>query len=147
MEKVGLYVGSFNPFHKGHFNILLKAEQIFGKVIIGRGENKKKSNNPIFPMPNFDKFGEGRFEVVEYKGLVTKFIETLPYDVTVIRGLRNSTDLQVEMEFNSWLKYLKPDIKVVSLFCDSEYEFVSSSGIRILLDEGDEDGKAKNLMI
>jgi predicted metal-dependent HD superfamily phosphohydrolase len=30
---IGFFAGSFNPFHKGHYNILLKAEQIFDKVI------------------------------------------------------------------------------------------------------------------
>lgn len=143
MEKIGFYIGSFNPMHIGHFNILIKAEEIFGKVIIGRGENKKKSNVPLLPMPDLSRFGVGRFEVVEYKGLVTDFIETLPYDVTIVRGLRNSTDLQVEMEFYRWLQYLTPDIKVVSLFCDSEYEFISSSGIRLLLEEG----KGQDLII
>jgi len=130
MANIGLYAGSFNPMHKGHYNILLKAERIFDRVIVGRGENKSKANNLLYPMPKLD----GR-QVVEYKGLITTFIETLPYDVTLIRGLRNSTDLQAELTFYRYLQYLKPDIKVVSIFCDSEYEHISSSGIKELLSE------------
>jgi len=130
MANIGLYAGSFNPFHKGHLNILLKAERIFDRVIVGRGKNKSKADDFLYPMPKLD----GR-QVVEYKGLITKFIDTLPYDVTLIRGLRNSTDLQAELTFYRYLQYLKPDIKVVSIFCDSEYEHISSSGIKELLSE------------
>ena len=42
--KIGLYAGSFNPFHKGHLNIIMKAEEIFDKVIIARGINPTKKN-------------------------------------------------------------------------------------------------------
>src|SRR5688572_24427151 len=40
--KIGLFAGSFNPFHKGHFNVLQKAEKIFDKVIIAFGKNPEK---------------------------------------------------------------------------------------------------------
>jgi len=32
--KIGIYVGSFEPFHIGHRNILIQAERVFDKVII-----------------------------------------------------------------------------------------------------------------
>lgn len=34
--KIGVYAGSFNPFHLGHYNILTKAEKIFDNIIIAR---------------------------------------------------------------------------------------------------------------
>jgi pantetheine-phosphate adenylyltransferase len=37
--KIGVFAGSFSPFHKGHYNVLQKAERIFDKVIIAFGKN------------------------------------------------------------------------------------------------------------
>ena len=31
MKTIAVFAGSFNPFHKGHLNIVQKAEDIFGK--------------------------------------------------------------------------------------------------------------------
>ena len=31
--KIAVFAGSFSPFHKGHYNVLQKAERIFDKVI------------------------------------------------------------------------------------------------------------------
>lgn len=71
--------------------------------------------------------------VMNYSGLLTDFVKTLPYDnVTVIRGLRNSVDLQYEMNQYRYLQDLMPEIQMVSIFCDKEYEHISSSGIRTL---------------
>ena len=39
---IAIYPGSFYPFHKGHLNILKKAEKIFDKVIIAVGKNPDK---------------------------------------------------------------------------------------------------------
>ncbi|MGZ3884824.1 MAG: pantetheine-phosphate adenylyltransferase, partial [Bacteroidia bacterium] len=54
------------------------------------------------------------------------------YEVTVIRGLRNSTDFQYEQNQYRYIQELKPDIRIVNIFCDKEFEHISSSGIRTL---------------
>lgn len=122
---IGVYAGSFNPFHKGHLNILQKAEKIFDKVIIARGINLNKTRpETIIPMPNH--------QLDVYEGLLTDYIGGLGYDVTLVRGLRNASDLEYEKTVAKYLKDLKPDIKIVNLFCDAEYEHLSSSAIREL---------------
>lgn len=133
MIRVGIYAGSFDPFHLGHYNILKKAEKIFDKVIIARGRNLDKTESS-YPMPR-ELFGR----VLSYDGLLTDFIKMLESinDIndetyTVIRGLRNSTDLQYEMTQYRYLQDLMPDINVISIFCDKEFEHISSSGIRML---------------
>ena len=128
-EKIGIYAGSFNPFHQGHYNILLKAERIFDKVIIARGINPEKKNE-LSTFPDAILLYQ---TIMYYDGLLTDFLDSLPYkNVTLIRGLRNSTDLQAELTQYRYLQELKPDIQVVSIFCDMEYEHISSSAIRIL---------------
>lgn len=124
---IAVYPGSFNKFHKGHLNILEKAEKIFDKVIIARGINPQK-NKEFSPLPDALKYRQIEY----YDGLLTDFIDSLGYDVTVIRGLRNSTDLQYELTQYRYMEEFKPDIKVVSIFCDKEYEHISSSTISLL---------------
>ena len=126
--KIGVYAGSFNPFHKGHYNILCKAEKIFDKVIIARGINPEK-NNVLVPLP---KILDDR-PVLSYNGLLTDFMTSLEEEnVTLIRGLRNSVDLQFEMNQYRYFQDLMPNIQMVSIFCDKEFEHISSSGIRLL---------------
>jgi len=126
--KIGLYAGSFNPFHYGHLNILEKAEKIFDKVIIAYGKNLEKKNE-VYPRPT----GISDHQIIEYDGLLTDLIDSLDYDVTLIRGLRNSTDLQYELTQFKFLQELKSDIKIVNIFCDKQFEHLSSSAIRNLL--------------
>ena len=67
--KIGLYPGTFNPFHVGHLNILLKAEKIFDKVIILRGNNPDKGNK-LSELPKELKYRE----VTLYDGMLTVYI-------------------------------------------------------------------------
>ncbi len=125
--KIAVFAGSFSPFHKGHYNVLQKAERIFDKVIIAFGKNPEKDNKK-WPISQTIQ----NRQITEYPGLLTDFVDTLKYDVTVIRGLRNSTDFQYEQNQYRYIQELKPDIKIVSIFCDKEFEHISSSGIRTL---------------
>jgi phosphopantetheine adenylyltransferase len=71
-------------------------------------------------------------KIESYSGLLTDFVESLGYEVTVIRGLRNSTDFQYEQNQYRYIQELKSDIKIINIFCDKEFEHISSSGIRTL---------------
>ena len=134
MSRLAIYPGSFNPFHKGHLDVLLKAEKIFDEVIIARGVNPEKIGTR-YPMPQ----SLGDRQIKNYNGLLTDFLKGLPYDnVTVIRGLRNATDLQYEMNQYRYIQVLMPEIQMISIFCDKEYEHLSSSGIRALSGYGEE---------
>ncbi len=124
---IGVFAGSFNPFHKGHYNVLQKAEKLFDKVIIAFGKNPDKTErNWQTPKTIANR------QQAEYNGLLTDYVDSLGYEVTVVRGLRNSTDFQYEQNQYRYIQELKPDIKIVNVFCDKEFEHISSSGIRTL---------------
>lgn len=124
---IGVFCGSFNPFHKGHFNVLQKAEQLFDKVIISFGKNPDKQVRN-WDIPNSIK----NRQLTEYNGLLTDYVTSLGYDVIVIRGLRNSTDFNYEQNQYRYIQELMPNIKIINIFCDKEFEHISSSGIRTL---------------
>jgi len=125
--KIGLYPGSFNPFHKGHLNILEKSEKIFDKVIIAYGNNPNKTyNERIIPNEISNR------EIIFFDKMLTDLISSLPYDITIIRGLRNSTDFQFELNQYRFLQELDKNINVISIFCDKDYEHISSSALKIL---------------
>lgn len=126
--KIAVFAGSFSPFHKGHYNVLQKAENIFDKVIVAFGQNPEKGNGPTYAIP---KTLQSR-QIEHYDGLLTDFVAGLGHDFTVIRGLRNSTDFQYEQNQYRYIQELMPDIKIVNIFCDKEFEHISSSGIRTL---------------
>jgi pantetheine-phosphate adenylyltransferase len=126
--RIAVYPGSFNPFHKGHYNILQKAERIFDKVIIARGVNPGKDKT-TYELPDVLKYRQ----IETYEGLLTEFIDGLGYDVTIIRGLRNGSDLQYELNQYRYLQELGgKNISVTAIFCDMEFEHISSTGIRQL---------------
>lgn len=140
---IGIYPGSFNPFHRGHLNILQKAERIFDKVIVAYGQNpeKEKSEREI---PEYLKYRQ----VDSYESSLPAYLITKNYNPTIIRGLRNSTDLQYELDFYRDMQhYYNKDVKIVSIFCDAEYQSISSSSIRFAKDYEDLREKANELKV
>jgi pantetheine-phosphate adenylyltransferase len=125
--KIAAFVGSFNPFHRGHYNVLQKAERIFDKVIIAFGKNPDKDQRE-WKVPDAIR----NRQIEEYTGLLTDFVQSLDHDVVVVRGLRNSTDFQYEQNQYRYIQELMPGIRIVNIFCDKEFEHISSSGIRTL---------------
>lgn len=142
--KIGFYPGSFNPFHVGHFNILLKAEKSFDKVIIGVGVNfDKKGIDKV----EIAKSVRNR-EIIYYSGLITTEIEKLSEhgEVFVVRGLRNAYDLQHEEGLRNVIKDFLPNQEFVYFFCNREYEHISSSLIRDIQSRIGENSMAEKIV-
>ena len=130
---VGVYAGSFNPFHNGHLNILEKAERIFDKVIVARGINPEKAKTEgIADFTNLHILKYRQKE--DFAGLLTTYLSQKEEhcQVTLIRGLRNGDDLDYEVNQLRFMEEMKPDIRVVFIRCDKQFEHISSSAIRNL---------------
>ena len=133
---IGVYPGSFDPFHIGHLRILEKASKIFDKVIVAVGKNPSKktgASKSKIPQSISDNY-----QVDYYDGLLPDYLRTKEYQLTVIRGLRSGMDLYGEITQYRYLQDLMPEIQVVSIFPDAEFEHVSSSGIKMLSKYGEE---------
>lgn len=138
--KIAVYAGSFDPWHKGHQRVLDKAEKIFDKVIVARGQNPKKPAK-TFEMP---KELLKTHQVESYEGWITNYMKTKSYPITLIRGLRNGSDLNGEINFSRYLQDLMPEVQIVSIFTDADVEHISSSGIKELMTSNLENDQIPN---
>ena len=126
--RIAVFAGSFNPFHVGHMNVLKQAEKNFDKVIIAIGINTDKSKAKCNIADLREKLP--RHQIEAYSTLLSDFINSKTYPLTLVRGLRNGQDLQYEQNIRSTIKDLDPDINIVYYLCDSDVEHVSSSMVR-----------------
>lgn len=132
VPRIGIYAGSFNPFHNGHRNILEKANKLFDKVIVAVGTNPDKDNKYECIRLNVSK-ALPYYEVDGFCGSLSNYIKSVEGygKVTLIRGLRNGYDFNYEI---NQLRFIEDmyggHISVVFIPCDREYDYISSSAIR-----------------
>ena len=96
--KIGVFPGSFDPFTKGHEDVVRQALLLFDKVIIGIGVNESKQY--LFELDKriahiTSLFDQNIVEVEAYTGLTVNFAhqKNAPF---LIRGLRDSRDFSYE---------------------------------------------------
>lgn len=141
--KTGLYVGSFDPFTRGHTDIARQALDIFDRIVIGVGDNPKKNHI----------FSEGRRQgliksAIREEGLDQDRVTVTSYNTTImrhaeeigaqaiIRGLRQVSDFNDEFALHGILERTTA-LPVVYLICRQEFLHVSSSTARELAQYGE----------
>ena len=133
MSKIAIFPGSFDPFTKGHKDIVLRSINIFDEVIIGIGHNtNKKRYFDVDLMVN--KIEEAfkdhkKVKVIIYDELTA--ILAKKYNANfLIRGLRNTTDFEYENSISQINKYLNTGLETVFLITSPELAPISSTIIR-----------------
>lgn len=130
--RIAVYPGSFAPFHLGHLSILRQAESMFDKVIVAVGINRQKAGALETADARFESLQSQLWyhEVAAFSGLLTKFMDGRAD--TVVRGVRDGTDLEAELRYSRFLNELQAETRVVWISCEAELQHLSSSAIREL---------------
>lgn len=134
--KVGFYLGSFNPWHRGHEDVLQKAMRVFDKIVIMQMSSDKGTPEP---MPNVGRYhADGRVEVLQRfdQSVITALGNYIlgagkySHDYAIIRGLRNAQDLESEKVNQYWYEDLGIKMPIVYFISDKSLVHISSSAIR-----------------
>ena len=141
-----LIPGSFDPITTGHLDIISRAAKMFDEVIVLISKNSSKnymlcSNKRLILVEDAVK-NIINVKVCAYDGLLVDFVHQNNIDVTV-KGVRNQTDYIYEKEMADTNMLLSQkihncDFETLLLPCSKNYENVSSTVVRLLLQNNGE---------
>jgi pantetheine-phosphate adenylyltransferase len=133
-KRIALFPGSFDPFTKGHEDIVLRGLELFDEIIIAIGYNTQKSNR-YFEIDlmidrirkTFSKYSN--IKVEQYDQLTAEFANKNGASF-LLRGLRNTTDFEYENSIAQINRELYQELESVFLITSPEFAWISSSIIR-----------------
>ena len=134
-KKIAVFPGSFDPFTKGHEDIVRRALPLFDKLYIAFGHNMAKER--LFDMEEQKQLlallfaTEPKIQITDYQSLTIDFCHQINAQY-LVRGLRNVADFQYESEMAAVNKSLAPDIETVFILTDPQWAHISSSIVREL---------------
>jgi pantetheine-phosphate adenylyltransferase len=131
--KVGLFPGSFDPFHNGHLEIVERASRLFDEVVVAALRNPQKGK-PLFDLEEREEMLE---EVVAHLPSVRIVsVSTLLVNVArdvgasaIVRGLRAVSDFETEMQMAQMNNHLS-GVETIFIPTSPEWSFVASKLVR-----------------
>lgn len=134
--KIALFAGSFDPFTLGHYEIVNRGLQLFDSIVIGIGVNAEKKT--MFDIEKRLFFIQETYknhpciQVKTYSDLTIQFAAQIKA-CAILRGIRNSIDLEYEKTIALANRHQNPNIETVFLFSFPEYSFISSTVVREMI--------------
>ncbi|MCD9019052.1 pantetheine-phosphate adenylyltransferase [Parachryseolinea silvisoli] len=133
-KRIALFPGSFDPFTRGHEDIVLRGLQMFDEIIIAIGYNSQKSNR-YFPIEKMIVNINEAFQ--QYPNITVLTYSELTAELArkhnahfLLRGLRNTTDFEYENSISQVNRQLYDELESVFLITTPQLAWISSSIIR-----------------
>lgn len=141
---VGFYPGSFDPLTNGHLDVIERACKLVDKLIVAVGTHHTKK--PLFShddrvallkavLEPIGKRTDTEFEVVEFNGLMVHAARAHGAKL-IIRGLRDTTDYNFEMQMVGMNAQMAPDLQTVFLPSSPHVRHISATLVRQIADMG-----------
>lgn len=132
MNKTAIFPGSFDPFTKGHHDIVLRGLSFFDKIIIAIGYNSQKKRyfdvDKMLLHVQETFYNYNNIEVIVYNELTASLAKRLDANY-ILRGLRNTTDFEYENSISQINRHLN-GVETVFLITSPELAHISSTIIR-----------------
>ena len=134
MKRVAIFPGTFDPFTKGHADIVSRSLHLFDELIIAIGYNPSKNSRYFdveFMMERIQSVykDENRVQVIKYNELTASIAVSFGAK-WLVRGLRNTTDFEYENSISQLNRYLNENLETIFLITSPELAPISSSIIR-----------------
>jgi pantetheine-phosphate adenylyltransferase len=136
--KIALYTGSFDPLTNGHLDILGQTLKIADNVVVAIGVHPGKQ--PLFSFEERaamiaavtkDKFGKqaADIRVIPFEGLAVVAAGRAKANM-IVRGLRDGTDFDYEMQMAGMNGEMSPDIPTVFLPASPSSRHITATLVR-----------------
>ena len=138
MPRTALYTGSFDPLTNGHVVLLEAAARLCDRLVIAIGVHPGKT--PMFSVEERRVLIEDScattmraagcwFEVVTFAGLAIEAARANGATI-IVRGLRDGSDLDYEMEMAGMNGAMAPDIQTIFLPSAPSVRHVTATLVR-----------------
>lgn len=139
MTRTALYPGSFDPVTNGHIDILRHALDLADRVIVAIGIHPGKK--PLFAFEErvemistvaeaaFGATDAARLEVISFDNLVIEAARGNGASI-LVRGLRDGTDLDFEMQMAGMNRSLAPEVQTVFLPASPDVRHITATLVR-----------------
>ena len=144
-KRTAVFPGSFDPFTLGHMDVLNSALKLFDKIYIAVGYNHLKHGflppevrvrlirDAVRPLVESGK----DIEVLSYTGLTVDLCREKNTGF-IIRGLRTTTDFELESVIAQANRKMQPETVTVFIPASHSYSFISSTVVRdVIINGGD----------
>lgn len=139
MKRIALYPGSFDPLTNGHVDILRQALGLADRVVVAIGVHPGKTAMFSFEARsamirelariNLVADAAERIEVVAFEGLVVDVAREHGAGL-LLRGLRDGTDLDYEMQMAGMNTTMASDVQTVFLPASSGVRHITATLVR-----------------
>ena len=147
MTRTALYPGSFDPVTNGHMDVLRQTLCIADRIVVAIGVHHEKSANLSYEQradmvksgisDEFSVEDGAKITVESFSGLVVDSARKHGAGM-IVRGLRDGTDLDYEMQMVGMNASLAPDIQTVFVPASMEVRHISASLVRQIANMGGE---------
>ncbi|WP_208435689.1 pantetheine-phosphate adenylyltransferase [Bartonella phoceensis] len=142
--KIALYTGSFDPFTNGHLDILQGSFVLADKVVVAIGLQAKKK--PLFSFEErvdlitevgkeLLSIGPDQLQVISFDTLLIDKAREIGASF-LIRGLRDGTDLDYEMQMAGMNSIMAPELQTVFLPSSISRRIITSTLVRQIASMG-----------
>ena len=143
-SRTAFYAGSFDPLTNGHLDVLKAALAIADRIYVGIGIQASKQ--PLFTVEERRQLIEAackaelgkeasRIEVVSFTGLLVHVAAEYGASI-MIRGLRDGTDLDYEMQMAGMNETMAPDLQTVFLPASPSVRTITATLVRQIASMG-----------
>jgi pantetheine-phosphate adenylyltransferase len=132
-DAVAVYPGTFDPFTRGHEDLVRRAARLFDHVIVGVAASGGKG--PVFSIEERVEIAREVLSIypnVEVQGFSCLLMDFLRHNGArvILRGLRAVSDFEYEFQMAGMNRKLYADVETVFLTPADEYMFISATMVR-----------------